>query len=111
MATVDSTYNLEVFSDLHSEEGNPEDHELLYFDVYYIAATSDYGYRFASNWATRNEDEAKEMLKRLQKHLSNGGKLDPNRWTQRPHAYGSEAYQKEGGEAELMAFEERQRNG
>ena len=68
-----------------------------------------------SGWKTignyidaKDEDEAWEFADRIEQAVVNGRELDMKYWHFQRYAYGSEAYQLNGGEEELMALERKE---
>ena len=87
-------------ADYINREGN------IYGAVAYVIATCPLGYRWAHNWKTKGHSEKEQieraeiLMAKMQKVLDAGGHLNEDYWYRVDPAYGSEAYQIEGIEAE-----------
>lgn len=119
-----------VHSDLYNA-GLTEDGREYHAEMYYVIAEDDVGHRWAHKTgfysAARHsfcdedgdgvvfEDLREEMKKRVNDlcsriaaHLASGGTLDLDHWNELPPAYGSQAYQTEGGNEEMYQWERSQ---
>jgi len=88
---------------------DPEEGVDFSYKVYYLVAYHDDGYVYKSRFITEDKAEIEELAIQLDAQFKNGDPLDPEKWSFARLSYGSWAYQNEGGEEELMAWEERNR--
>jgi len=123
-----------VMSDLFSL-GRDEDGTEIIGDVFFVQVSSDYGRTLVHNAAFPNkaraskeeqnaawddgfdgvlinydfdaEAKAERLAKRIEAHLACGGKLNQDHWSEGNPRYASQAYQNEGGEEDMIAWERR----
>ena len=74
-------------------------------EVFFVAVESDYGYIYSHFHRFENEEEAQALANKVNDAIFTGLALNPVHWTFERLRYGSEAYDGEGGEEELVAFE------
>lgn len=63
------------------------------------------GVRFYHNYVFENEAEAEAFAEKVSRAIADGRKPDPRHWQHSGFVYGSEAYQRLGGEEDLIAWE------
>tara|TARA_Y100000310_G_C20462024_1_gene705836 strand:+ start:31 stop:369 length:339 start_codon:yes stop_codon:yes gene_type:complete len=106
--------NIQLQSELVVTDRNPENADFnnpegaSYGKVWNIAMTINGGEVYFHFVRWNDEKNANNLLQKIKKEIADGGKLNMEHWTFHHLAYGSRAYQEQGGELELMQFEREQ---
>ncbi len=100
MLEVPVVYCADEAKERQGSDGYPEG-----YLVYFLIAEFDSGKRLAHNHVFDDSKEGAEFAEKVTTSLANGKLLDEECWFEMPSRYGSDYYQNNGGEQDLMDFE------
>lgn len=92
---------------VHSDivvNGSNEDGD-TYGEVYFCCVEDVDGKRHQHKARIDNIERAERLVIEIDEHLKSGGTLHPHHWFEIHASYGSVAYQRDGGEDDLISWE------